>query len=241
MLLIRSQLYNFLMYFTIFVVGTLYAPLTFFTRNGAHRAIARVAKINRWLLKTICGITYEVRGKIPNEACLVLSKHMNFLDIVILGSTLPQPKFVMKASLKYVPILGFYASAIGSAPVHRGERDATKRMLEDLEKNKHLNEAGQLVLYPQGTRVLPGVSMPYKNGAWRVYSGMNAPCYLAATNAGVVWARKSAYRYPGKVILEFLPDRIEPGMGREEFMALISEKIETRSNELMAEFPAKIL
>ena len=225
------------MYFTIFVVGTLYAPATLRSTTGAYKAIQRFTKINKWLLKKLCKIEYEVRGEIPSGNCLVLSKHMNFLDIIILGSTVPQPKFVMKASLKYVPILGFYAKAIGSAPVYRGQKNATARMMEDLENNKHKNENGQLILYPQGTRVLPHTSKPYKQGAWRVYNSMNTPCYLAATNAGVVWERKSPYRYPGKVVLEFLPIKIEPGMEVKEFMDLISTKIETRSNELMAEFP----
>ena len=237
MLLIRSQFYNILMYLAILVIGILYAPFIFFQKNGAHKGIHAFTRINRWMLKHICGITYEVRGEIPSEACIVLSKHMNFLDIVILGSTVPQPKFIMKASLKYVPILGFYAKAIGSAPVNRGSKGAADKMINDLEANSHRNEDGQLIIYPQGTRVLPHTKRPYKNGSWRIYNRMNVPCYLAATNAGVLWERKSPYRYPGHVVLEFLDIRIEAGMPQAEFMKLISEKIETRSDELMAEFP----
>ena len=239
LLLIRSQTYNMLMYLSIFVIGLACAPMAYFKKNGTQYGIQGFTKVNRWLLKHICKIEYEVRGDIPTGPCIILSKHMNFLDIVMLGSSVPQPKFVMKHSLKYVPILGFYAKAIGSAPVYRGSKEATQRMINDLEDNKHRNEDGQLIVYPQGTRVLPHVKMPYKSGAWRLYDGMNVPCYLAATNAGVVWARKSAYRYPGKVILEFLPERIEPGMDKDEFMAIVSERIEVRSDELMAEYPAQ--
>ncbi len=237
MLLIRSQLYNILMYLSILVIGIICAPMALFKKHGAQYGIQYFSRLNRWMLKHICGITYEIRGEIPSEACIVLSKHMNFLDIVMLGSSLPQPKFIMKASLKYVPILGFYAKAIGSAPVSRGTKGASRKMLNDLESNAHRNEDGQLVIYPQGTRVLPHTKRPYKNGAWRIYNRMNVPCYLAATNAGVLWARKSPYRYPGHIILEFLDIRIEPGMELTEFMNLISERIETRSDELMAEYP----
>lgn len=237
MLLIRSQFYNILMYLAILIIGIVCAPMVIFKKHGAHYGIQTFTRLNRWMLKHICGITYEIRGEIPSEPCVILSKHMNFLDIVMLGSSVPQPKFIMKASIKYIPILGFYAKAIGSAPVHRGAKGAADKMIDDLQANSHRNEDGQLIIYPQGTRVLPHTKRPYKNGAWRVYDRMNVPCYLAATNAGVLWERKSPHRYPGHVVLEFLDIRIEPGMPQGEFMKLISEKIETRSDELMAEFP----
>ncbi len=236
MLLIRSQFYNILMYLLIAIVGILFFIPALFSRKGAYAGIHFFCAIHRVLIKLICNIRLEVRGKVPEETCLVCSKHMSLLDIMMLADALPEAKFVMKDQLKYVPILGFYAMRIGSAPVKRGTgSQAVEKMVEDLEDEA---QRGQTVIYPQGTRVLPGQSLPYKRGAAALYQNFNLPCYMAATNIGVLWARKSPYRYPGVAIIEFLDERIPAGENTKAFMETISTKIETRSNELMEQYPA---
>ena len=62
---------------------------------------------------------------------------------------------------------------------------------------------GQTIIYPQGTRVLPGVKAPYKVGAEVIYRDQNLPCVLVATN-GIFWGRRSIFRYPGKAIIKFV-------------------------------------
>ncbi len=238
MILIRSQFYNVLMYISILVYGLAYMPWILSSRDGAYKAIRAWTKLNRFLIKNICGITYEIRGNAPTEPALVCSKHMNFLDIVILAESVPQPKFILKAQLRYVPIIGIVAKKIGSAPVHRGKDKATQRMLKEIETGEHANPDGQLIIYPQGTRVLPDAKIPYKSGAWRIYDAKKLPTYFVATNSGVVWSRRSAFRYPGHVIVEYLSPRIEIGLGRDAFMNEMSERIEQESNRLMKEFPA---
>ncbi len=235
MLLLRSQVYNLLLYALIIVMGILYLIPSIISRKAALHGIRLLCRINRWMLRSICNIHQEVRGNVPTENALICSKHMSFLDIIMLAEVLPEPKFVMKDSLKYVPIFGFYAMRIGSAPVKRGTGSkAVDKMVDDLDDERE----GQMVIYPQGTRVLPGQKLPYKRGAAALYSSFDLPTYMVATNIGVLWARRSAYRYPGLAIIEFLDQRIEPGMPPKEFMALISDKIETRSDELMEAYPA---
>lgn len=237
MLLLRSQFYNVLMYLLILVLGLLFLIPAIFTRKGAYAGIAAFCVINRWLLKVICNIRQEFRGPVPTETCIVCAKHMSFLDIVMLADALPEFKFIMKDQLKWVPILGFYAMRVGSAPVKRGSgAQAVDKMVDDLDDEA---QSGQIVIYPQGTRVLPDQKLPYKRGAAALYQSFNLPVYMAATNIGVLWARKSPYRYPGVAVIEFLDRRIEPGVETKEFMSIISTEIEEASNRLMKECPAE--
>ncbi len=235
MLRIRTFFYNFLLYSLIVIMGLIYLIPSIFSRNAAYHGINLFCKINRFLLKAICGLRQEIRGPIPTEACIVCAKHMSFLDIIMLADALPAVKFVMKDSLKYVPIFGFYAMRIGSAPVKRGTGSkAVEKMVSDLS-----DEAltGQTVIFPQGTRVLPGQELPYKRGAAYLYKDFNLPVHLAATNVGVLWGRRSPYIYPGLAIVEFLDKRIEPGMNSRKFMEEIEADIETASNRLMEDYP----
>jgi 1-acyl-sn-glycerol-3-phosphate acyltransferase len=50
----------------------------------------------------------------------------------------------------------------------------------------------------------------------------------------VFWPRTGIYRKPGVAVVEFL-EPIAAGLTREEFMALLEERVETRSNALMRE------
>ncbi len=232
MLLIRSQLTDLLMYLLMAVMGIACAPLAIWSRDGAYWAIKKYCAVIFWLLRVICNLRVEFRGEVPTGEVLVCSKHMSFLDIMMLAYILPRAKFIMKNELKWAPILGFYAMRIGSAPVQRGKRGkAMQKMVADVGGR---SEVGQTVIYPQGTRVLPGSDKPYKVGAGVLYTRMDRDCVPAATNTGVFWARRSPYRKPGVAVLEFLPT-IPKGMALRPFMTQLETVIEDNSNRLMRE------
>lgn len=235
MLLLRSQLQNILMYVTMLIYGLVFAIPSLFSENAAYYGIKAYARLNRHLLRIICGVRAEIRGEIPDEPCLVCAKHASFLDILMLCEALPRMSFIMKAELRYVPVIGFYASRIGAAPVRRGDkRKAVSKMLADLAASPRDR---QLVIFPQGTRVLPNQKLPYKKGAAAIYQSFGMKTYLVATNIGVLWERKSAYRYPGLAVVEFLSEPLDAGIEPGKFMKIMEERIETRSDELMEEYP----
>ncbi len=233
MLLIRSQIANLLMYLLILVYGVIGFPFAMASRKAAIWIMKFYCRSVFFILRVLCGITTEFRGNIPEGKVLIASKHMSFMDIMMLMYILPQVKYIMKRELLFAPILGQYAWRIGCPAVHRGKRGkAIEDMIAALQADD--DDKGQTVIFPQGTRVLPGSKQPYKVGAGVIYTRMEQTCVPVATNVGVFWARRSPYRYPGKCIMEFL-DPIEPGMELREFMAKIEDEIEPRSNALMEE------
>ena len=233
MLLIRSLVFDALLYLMMAVIGILFLPAALWSREGAYWVSKLYSRTVFWLLDAICGLTVEVRGRVPQEDVIVCSKHQSFLDILIHVNALPRAKFVMKRELRWAPILGIYAMRIGSTPVARGQKSkAMKDMVAHAAKKNC--EAGQLVIYPQGTRVQPGAVLPYKIGAGVLYERLGLPCVPAATNAGVFWSRRSWYRRPGTAVVEYL-EPIPPGVPLKAFMPRIETVIETRSNALMRE------
>ncbi|MEL6793431.1 MAG: 1-acyl-sn-glycerol-3-phosphate acyltransferase, partial [Pseudomonadota bacterium] len=152
MLLVRSLIFQVWMYGLMAILGVVFAPLAIWSRDGAYFAISIYLRLVFWGLQAICGLTAETRGEIPEGDVLIAAKHQSFLDVLILVRDLPAAKFVMKRSLVWAPILGFYALRIGASPVTRGKGAASvEEMVEEAEKRRALS--GQLVIYPQGTRV----------------------------------------------------------------------------------------
>ena len=232
MRLARSLVFDLCLYSLMVVMGLLCLPLTV-SRDGTYRVIRAYTGAALWLARVICGILVEVRGPVPEREALVCAKHQSFLDIIILAHHLPRAKFIMKRELRWIPIFGFYAMRIGSTPVARGRRSRAMRdMVAHVERRSEA--AGQLVIYPQGTRVAPGAYLPYKVGAGVLYDRLGRPCVPAATNAGVFWGRRKWTRKPGLAVVEFL-ETVPPGLSVPEFLGRIEPLIEAASNRLMRE------
>ncbi len=230
---VRSLIFMITIYAWMLVLGLVFAPYALFAKRGALRACKTYARTTKWLARWMVGIRCEVRGEVPHGEVVIGAKHQSFLDIIIIFDAIPHGKFIMKRELLWTPVIGMYARRLGCIPVNRGKRGAAvAKMVKDVARE--FSEPGQLVIYPQGTRVAPGVHKPYKVGTAVLYEGLGFPCVPVATNAGVFWPRTGVMRKPGTAIVDFL-NPIEPGVARNDFLERLENVIETRSNELMRE------
>lgn len=230
---LRSLLFVGQMYLAMAVLAAIFLPYAVVARRGAGKGIEVYCRYVRWSARWMVGLRTEVRGTVPTDEVLIASKHQSFLDIIMLCSVLPRPKFIMKKELTRAPILGWYALRIGCVPVDRGKRGAAiATMVEDVAKGRAL--PGQLIIYPQGTRVAPGVARAYKVGTAVLYQELGQDCVPAATNVGVFWPRHGIHRTPGRAVLEFLP-RIPAGLGQNEFMVRLEQEVESASDRLLDE------
>lgn len=219
------------MYLAMAVVALVFAIPAVISRKGAFAAVHAYADWVRFSARLLVGLKTEIRGEVPQGEVIIAAKHQSFFDIILLCSALPRPKFVMKRELIWAPILGQYALRIGCIPVDRGKRGgAIAKMKEDAAKAALI--PGQLVIYPQGTRVPPGEKLPYKVGAGLLYAQFHQPCIPVATNVGLFWPKRGILRHPGTAVIEFLP-AIPPGRPLGEFMRGIETTIETASDALM--------
>jgi 1-acyl-sn-glycerol-3-phosphate acyltransferase len=221
------------MYVAMAVLAIGFAPWALFSRRGAYTAMHSYCA---WVILTariLCGLRCEVRGTPPATEAVIAAKHQSFLDIILIFHAVPAGKFIMKRELIYAPFLGQYALKIGCVPVNRGKRGAAiLKMKADVAAGAA--EPGQLIIYPQGTRVAPGVRKPYKVGTGLLYEQLGQPCYPVATNVGVFWPKRGILRHPGLAVVEFLPP-IAPGLPVPEFMRRLEAEVETHSDRLMAE------
>lgn len=230
---LRSLFFVVQVYLAMAVLGIGFAPYALVSRKGALTACKLYARWALWTARWMVGIRPEVRGTPPSGEVMIAAKHQSFLDILIIFDAVPWPKFIMKRELLWTPFIGLYAKRLGCIPVDRGKRGkAIAQMVRDVAEE--FREPGQLIIYPQGTRVPPGSYKPYKVGPAVLYENLDQSCVPAATNVGLFWPKKGIMRRPGVAVVEFL-DQIDPGMERRAFMETIEAEIESASNRLMRE------
>jgi 1-acyl-sn-glycerol-3-phosphate acyltransferase len=186
-------------------------------------------------LKYIVGLDYEVRGRenVPAGPVIFAAKHLSMWETIAQHIVLKDPATVMKSELLSIPFYGWYARKCEMIIVDReGHASALRNMLKS---TKDCLAAGRpVVIFPEGTRKLPGDAPDYKPGVAALYSAAGVPCVPVALNSGLFWSRKGIKPKPGKIILEFLPP-IPPGLKRQEFMAQLQRQLEDATGRLLLE------
>lgn len=236
---LRSLIFVTQIYIMMPVVGLAFMIPAIFSAEAARMACKTYSRWVFWTARWMVGIKVEVRGTPPSGEVIVAAKHQSFLDIMMIFTALPKAKFIMKREILWTPVIGLYAMRLGCVAVNRGKRGAAiDKMLADVEQGAV--EAGQLIIYPQGTRVPPGEKRPYKIGTALIYEQTGQPCAPVATNVGLFWPKKGIIRRPGTAVVEFLP-HIAPGLDKEAFLERLEHEVESASDALMREggFDAK--
>ena len=235
LILIRSVVFNLLFYLNLLIYMTAAMP----TLVLPYRVLVAFAKswgrTNLWLLRVICNINVDWKGleKIPTGALIVAAKHQSTWDTFALLTLFRDPTFIIKRELMWIPVFGWYAWKAGLIAVDRGAGLAalarmSARALQALKASR------QVIIFPEGTRRVPGAEPSYRPGITQLYGKAGVPCVPVALNSGLFWPRRSFLRFPGTVLVEVL-DPIAPGLDRKAFSARLQDAIETACTRLLTE------
>jgi 1-acyl-sn-glycerol-3-phosphate acyltransferase len=233
--LVRSIIFNVLFYLNLFAHCIAAIPTLLLPRRAIIEVIRVWARTSIWLLRIVCGITVEFRGreKISRGSLIVASKHQSLWETFALLLLFDDPAYILKRELIYIPFFGWYAWKARMVPVDRGKRSQalaqmTARVRTELARGR------QIVIFPEGTRRAPGAKPNYKYGVVHLYLEAGSACLPIALNSGLFWPRRSFRRYPGTILVEVL-DPIAPGLERQDFAARIERRIEEATARLVAE------
>lgn len=236
MILVRSFLFAAVFYLWSVLYAIALVPVLAAPRSWMLAGMRLWSQSVNLLLRVICGIRVEVRGRehVPAGDALIAAKHQTMFDVFVQFGVLRGSLFVFKKELLIIPIFGWIALRIGSIVVDReGQSAALRDMVRRAREQFRLGDR-QLVIFPEGTRKAPGAPPDYKPGVAALYRELDVPAHPVATNAGVHWPAHGFTRRPGVIVYEYL-EPIPPGLKRAEFMRLLQERIETASDRLLAE------
>src|SRR3984957_14745529 len=234
MIVLRSTLYFFWFAILTVVLNVGFLPALLMPRHVLRVGAKWWCRGQLWGLKTIAGLSYEVRGDIPPQRVIVASKHMSMWDTLALFALLGDTTIVLKRQLLLVPFYGWYAYKLGFIFIDRkGHASALRKMAANAQAAMRRRES--VLIFPEGTRKQAGAPPDYKPGDAALYGQLEGPCIPVALNSGLYWTGPGGFlKRPGTVIVPFLP-AIPPGLKRREFMATVESRIETAMAGLLAE------
>jgi 1-acyl-sn-glycerol-3-phosphate acyltransferase len=208
-------------------------------RRWAMVGLALHARTSCWLLKRIVGTSMEVRGRqhLPHPPYLIVSKHQSTWDTFALIPLLSDPAIVLKDELKWIPFYGWFCVKFQHILVRRDKASAALKALIETAKDR-AEDGREIVIFPEGTRQIPGADPDYKPGYVALYEALNVPCVPVALNSGLYWPRRQLIRHPGVIVVEFL-EPMAPGLPRKEFRKLLESRLEAACTALIAEATAK--
>ena len=172
-------------------------PFDPFTR---YRIITTWTRLVMLAAEIICGIRYRVLGadNIPAQACVVLSKHQSAWETLAFQVIFPPQVYVIKRELLWIPFFGWGLAMLSPVAIDRtaGMR-ALKHMLE--QGKDRLAHGFWIIVFPEGTRVAPGMRRTYQTGGAAIAVHAQAPVLPVAHNAGTCWRRHAFRKYPGTI------------------------------------------
>ena len=150
--------------------------------------------------RAICGIETEVIGRenLPEGPMLIASQHQSAFDTLVWLLLVPRVSYVYKAELSRVPLVGPLLRMSGQIMLdRRAGFAAIKALLRGAERA--VADGRQIVIFPEGTRVEPGVDAPLRPGIAALAARTALPVIPVATDSGRLWGRQSFVKRPGVV------------------------------------------
>lgn len=236
MLVLRSLLITILFYVNL-TLWLIFAalPAMALPRRYLLAVAVRWVRSTLWLLRVVVGMRYEITGleNIPPGGIMVAAKHQSTWETLVLVTLFRDPVFILKRELTWIPLFGWCLKKLRMIPVDRGAR---ARALAGVMRSARVEvgENGrQLLIFPEGTRRPAGAPPDYKTGVMHLYGDLRVPCVPVALNSGLYWPRRGLLRWPGTIRVTIM-EPIPPGLPKEQFQALMQERIETESERLLA-------
>lgn len=213
------------------LIGVAILPLP---RKLRYAVIVNWARFASFWLRLTCGLSWRVTGRenIPDEACVIMSKHQSAWETIVLQLIFPPQCQVLKRELLRIPFFGWGLASLNPIAI---DRSAGARALKTVlaEGKRRLAEGWCVLLFPEGTRTTPGQSGRYTQTGAALAREANCPLVPVAHNAGVYWPRNALRKSPG-VIEVVIGQPIRPeGRSTAELTREIEIWIEATSRRLL--------
>jgi len=131
--------------------------------------------------------------KDPRRPFVVVSNHESFADILLISHLPWEMKWLSKAELFRIPIMGWMMWLAGDVPVRRGFGPSA---LEAMERcRRALDHRVSVMIFPEGTRSRTSELLPFKDGAFRLAIEAGVPILPLAVSGTGTALRKHDWRF----------------------------------------------
>ena len=232
--MIRKFLFLFFFFLGVSIISIVFLPSLVMPTKIVLFGGKMMGKWAALCLKIFLQTKIIVKGRdniIKNEKFFIACSHQSMFETFYLQTIFNSPIFILKKELIKIPIFGWYLKKIGSISINRNKVSKDNLGLIDKIKNSINNSQRPLIIFPQGTRVLPDEKPPFKKGVGRIYDELKNNCQPVAINSGNVWP-KNGRMYSNKTITISILPSIKPGMLPTDFVSYLEDKIYNELNSM---------
>ena len=225
--MIRNLLFSLFFFVGIIIISILFLPALFLPRKITLFGGKLMGYWTKFCLRIFLSVKIIIKGKnniISNKKFFIAASHQSMFETFYLQTVFESPIFILKKELLLIPIFGWYLKKIGSISINRNKVSRENLGFFDDILSKLNNTNRPLIIFPQGTRVLPNDRPKFKKGATRIYQKLNVACQPVAINSGYVWPKKGP-KISHKIITVSILEPINTGMSNENFLENLESKI----------------
>jgi 1-acyl-sn-glycerol-3-phosphate acyltransferase len=201
--------------FVLFGLGALFISVTVFpvlrlstfddelARRRIQHGMQRTFRIYVELMRVLGLMTYEVHGieRLREGGRLIVANHPTLIDVVMLVSLMPEVDCIVKRGLWRNPFLRWPVIWASYIPNSEGEE-----LVEACAAT--LKRGNSLLVFPEGTRTVPGKPMRMQRGAAHIALAADAEilpvtvtCEPVTLFKGNPWYRVPERRFHMKVVV----------------------------------------
>ena len=232
--MIRNLIFSIFFFSGIIIISIIFLPTFFLPQKFVLLGGKLMGYWTGLCLRIFLSTKIIIKGKeniITEEKFFISASHQSMFETFYLQTIFNSPVFILKKELLLIPIFGWYLKKIGSISIKRNK--VTKDNLgffEDISKIIS-NSKRPLIIFPQGTRVLPNERPPFKKGASRIYEELKIACQPVAINSGYVWPKKGLKNSHKTITISILKP-IASGLSKDEFIKILENNIYEELNLL---------
>ena len=232
--MIRNIVFSIFFFLGIIFISIIFLPSLLLPRTIVLLGGKLMGHWTSFCLKIFLSTKILVKGKeniIANKKFFIAASHQSMFETFFLQTIFNAPVFILKKELLLIPIFGWYLKKIGSISIKRNK--VTKDNLGFFEEitNQIKNSDRPVIIFPQGTRVLPNERPPFKKGVARIYEELKITCQPIAINSGYVWPKNGTKQSKRTITVSIL-EPIEYGLNKEDFLKTIEKNIYEELNKI---------
>ena len=225
--MLRNFIFSLFFFTGIIIISIIFLPSFFLPRKIVLFGGRLMGYWAGFCLKFFLSTRIVVKGAENidvKKKFFIAASHQSMFETFYLQTLFNSPIFILKRELLIIPIFGWYLKKIGSISIKRNKITKDNLGFYDEISDIISKSNRPLLIFPQGTRVLPNERPTFKKGASRIYEKLNIACQPVAINSGHVWP-KLGKKKSGKTITISIMPLIEEGIAKEIFLQDLEEKI----------------
>ena len=225
--MLRNFLFSIIFFSGIILISILFLPALLLPKKVVLFGGKLMGYWSGFCLKFFLSTNIVIKGKeniINKQNFFIASSHQSIFETFYLQTIFNSPVFILKKELINIPIFGWYLKKIGSISIKRNK--VTKDNLGFFESVSSitLNSGRPILIFPQGTRVLPNERPPFKKGVSRIYDELKIDCQPISINSGYVWP-KIGKKNSNRILTISILKPIASGLSKDEFIKILEKRI----------------